>query len=364
MKKIFLSIIIFFFCSNIIFAAAPINRIIFIGDSLTDNGRLFSFLLYQVPKSPPYFKGRFTNGYTWAEFLAKHYYEKNYMAYKFYAIGASTAVSHLPTNKFLFASTLGLQVDSYLIDTMFRDKSKTLPIIWIGSNDYLYYQFKDSDTFTSEIVDAIVDNVRSLLKHGINYLVLMNLPDSSLTPFCDKYGDRAKLHELVLMHNDKLNTGIEKLKQEFPKAKIELIDVYNIFLDFIAHVDEYNAKYNMHVKELRQSCWKGGYINDHFLGRVNIYKELQMSLAKNAKALQPTYGNDLSQVDVESIANFIQNSPEVNYVYKMGLAFNQGLVPCSNPNEYLFWDSMHPTETVHHLLYELVREQLDKEIFS
>ena len=48
----------------------------------------------------------------------------------------------------------------------------------------------------------------------------------------------------------------------------------------------------------------------------------------------------------------------------MGASFKQGLVPCTNADDYLFWDSMHPTQVVHQVLYYLVLDQIATEILN
>ena len=59
--------------SNLV-AAEPFTAIIAIGDSLTDSGNAFratsSLPGQAIPVSPPYFRGRFSNGLMWVEHLA------------------------------------------------------------------------------------------------------------------------------------------------------------------------------------------------------------------------------------------------------------------------------------------------------
>lgn len=365
MKKIFL-LLLLFCCSQFSFAQTsmpPFDKIIFLGDSLTDDGKLFSLLFFQVPKSPPYFKGRFSNGPTWAEDFAKYFYDKYYTSYKVYAVGGATAVFHLPTKGFMGSSTLEIQTDSYLIDNFLRDKTKTLVAIWIGSNDYLYYQAHNGDRLTTAIANKIIKSARRVLQHGVKYLLVLNLPDSSLAPYSRTHGDPKKLHELVIMSNKKLADGIAQLKYEFPEAKIVTVDIYNILMDFMANPDSYNKKYNLHVTNITDSCWAGGYFNDRFFSSDVMRNEIKQSLMQHhtAFAKNDELKNDL---DVNAIVSYIQNTPEIRYVYGMGKLFDRGLKPCANPNEYLFWDSMHPTEVVHRVLYYLVLDEVAKQLLG
>ncbi len=44
-----------------IVADAPLHNIVVFGDSLSDNGNLYEIMKHQLPQSPPYFEGRFSN---------------------------------------------------------------------------------------------------------------------------------------------------------------------------------------------------------------------------------------------------------------------------------------------------------------
>lgn len=55
-------------------SATPLNNIVVFGDSLSDNGNLYEYMKHQLPQSPPYFEGRFSNGPVWIERLAASYF--------------------------------------------------------------------------------------------------------------------------------------------------------------------------------------------------------------------------------------------------------------------------------------------------
>ena len=74
MKIIFTAVILFF---SMMASATPLNKIVVFGDSLSDNGNLYEYLKHQLPLSPPYFEGRFTNGPVWIEDLIESYYPTN-----------------------------------------------------------------------------------------------------------------------------------------------------------------------------------------------------------------------------------------------------------------------------------------------
>src|SRR4051812_23080013 len=120
MQKCILSFILFLF--TIIAQATPINKLVFFGDSLSDNGNIYRILLHLMPKSPPYYYGRFTNGPTWAEKLGDYYYHENYAQVDNYAYGGATTILHVPSAKFIAPTLLPIEVDLYLLEHMLQTK--------------------------------------------------------------------------------------------------------------------------------------------------------------------------------------------------------------------------------------------------
>ena len=135
MRKIILLFLTLLFCSSIM--AGPINEIVFFGDSLSDDGNLYQKIKI-VPKSPPYYKGRFSNGITWAEHLGNFLYDKYYINYSNYCYGGGTAILHKwRTDKFIAPMLLEEELDAYFLQTPFKDKSQSAYALWMGANDYL-----------------------------------------------------------------------------------------------------------------------------------------------------------------------------------------------------------------------------------
>ena len=60
-----------------IVAATPLHNVVVFGDSLSDNGNLYELMRHQLPPSPPYFEGRFSNGPVWIEHLMASYFSEN-----------------------------------------------------------------------------------------------------------------------------------------------------------------------------------------------------------------------------------------------------------------------------------------------
>ena len=52
--------------------AANFAELYVFGDSLSDTGNTFDFTAGNIPPTPPYFPGRFSNGLIWIDYLAEY----------------------------------------------------------------------------------------------------------------------------------------------------------------------------------------------------------------------------------------------------------------------------------------------------
>lgn len=354
MKKLLLVLMVFFL-SIVNVQAAQINRIVFFGDSLSDNGNVYKLLLHILPKSPPYFNGRFTNGPTWAENVGKYYYDKNYAAYNIYAMGGATAVFHMPSTKFVSPTTLELEVDKYLLDSLFKDRSKVLFAIWIGGNDYIFDANANADDATSNVVNKITWAINTLKNYGAKNFLVLDLPDLSRIPEVQGSGIQSQLHTLSMLHNTKLAAALNDIQTANPDLKITSVSIYNMFNDVIDNPEKYNQKYNINLTNTKEACWKGGYWLNKPMSEQDLTSEIQQALLKQNATLP-------ADVDAQTMSQYIMSNPELANAYRMGQASQFGNVPCSNPGEYLFWDSIHPTEVVHRILSTIVIEALGNQV--
>lgn len=351
MKKILL--VFLMLCCSPLFAFS-FNKLVFFGDSLSDNGNLYALLLNTLPQSPPYYKGRFSNGPTWAEELARHYYDRSYIDSKNYAFGGATAVFHLPTDRFISPTTLNMEVDKYLLEHAFADKSKTLFSVWIGGNDYLYYNNSDNaDTLAQNVVDHIEASLHKLISHGGKLFLVLNLPDPSKIPYTKENGTSDRVRFLAEKHNQKLATMVAKLQQQNPQIKIVLMDTFKTFNDVIADPDKINIEYKTHIKNTVDACWNGNYL---YHATQSLKDGLKSDLSKSLSS----HLEDMGKLD--NMAETILQSPELLETYRLTHAYQQGKSsPCANPDELIFWDTIHPSAVVHHVLSQIVVKVLNNQ---
>lgn len=349
-------LITFFLIANLLTAATAgkISKIVFFGDSLTDNGKLYQLLLHVLPKSPPYWNGRFSNGPTWAEDLAKYYYDKYYLPSENFALGGATTVFHMPSSKFMSTSTLEIEISAFLIENLFKNKSNVLFVIWIGANDYLYLPpDTDIDKMSTSVINKIDWAMRTLKYYGANYFLILNLPDLSHIPFARENDNEAMLKAASILHNTKLQQSLAKFNSDYPNSTIFTIDAFNLLDNLIEDPGAFNKKYNINITETKEACWTGGFIAS--ANKKILMQELESAYMKQHDDLP----NDF---DVEGASNYILHNPELAYTYTLGRSLAAGNVPCNNPNEHVYWDSMHPSQTVHQVLALIAEDTLGNAI--
>jgi phospholipase/lecithinase/hemolysin len=298
-----------FLCFSMNVFAGTFSEMFFFGDSLSDNGNLYQAVKI-IPKSPPYYEGRFSNGPVWAEYLGNKFYEKYHTEYQIYAVGGATAVYHSPA-KGAFPYVLKEEVNKYLNER--TPKEDSLFVIWIGGNDYLDEKREEVNELVNDVVDGTIANIKKLIDHGARHFLILDLPNLSAVPYAKTVNDARKerLLSLTQLHHMKISEAILNLQSEYSALSFVYMDVYHLFNDLIAHPDVYNAKYHLHLTNTADNCWTGGYVYK------NTFPEESL---KAAEALGGTI--------------------------------------CADPDAYLFWDTIHPTVVIHQMLAQMVEEKL------
>ncbi len=349
--KQFISALLLTFLSFIAFSAladepATYNQIVVFGDSLSDNGNLYGTTLHLMPKSPPYYQGHFSNGPTWADLTEKYFADKNNVTTANYAVGGETVVLHNPFDGYL-PYTFKDSLNSYYLHTIFRDRSHTLFIIWLGANDYLNGS-KDLEADTTTVVQAIQDNMESLISKGAKNFLVLDLPDLALTPFATDKKSGESLHLATTLHNTKLQSMLETMQVLHKDVNIHSISVYDFFNDLTAHTDDYNKKYNTHLNNITTACWTGGYLIRNL---QNEELAIQHDLEANYHRKSVTSVTANNNIDFKAMAHYIATNPSLQEAYHVGKSYIDGTaVPCSNPDEYVFWDHVHPTAASHSII--------------
>lgn len=314
--------------------ALNIDKIVAFGDSLSDNGNIYSLtkkakiilpFVPVVPKNPPYYEGRFSNGPVWLENLAV----AMDVPLQDYAYGGAWA-EPLSNSGLVFPFSLGSQVDMYMTSHMTdTHQADHLFVVWSGANDYLSER-DDHEYATDNTIANIKKQIDWLIYYGGKTFLLPNLPDISVAPMIINDGPAAvqSARDIVALHNKKFKLMVEQEKKDNPDVTFITVDVTEYMDEVIANPTKYN------LKNITAACYGGGY----WLRNVKA-DENEVAAAKKAK------------ID-------FKHSPALNMAYLTGKLADQGGIACRDADEYMFWDQLHPTRAMHMLIAKVIMEKL------
>ncbi len=303
--KIISTLVILFF-SMWVSAAPPLNNIVVFGDSLSDNGNLYEYLKHQLPLSPPYFNGRFSNGPVWVEHLIRYYYPMNAKDHLLdYAFGGAGVLEDDDGDAMF---TLRRELNSYFLAHQEKADERSLYVMWIGSNNYLGVP-DDVEQSVSDVILGIEHALQRLVKNGAKHILVVNVPDLGRTPAAKEFDAVATLTYLSRRHNDLLEKLIQNFKAHHPEIQWIYFDVNVVFEDVFDKPLYYG------FTNITDTCYEAIIPNK---------SSKRFGVLKMASFIQPKMGKDVC-------------------------------------NGYLFFDPVHPTEPVHLLMAERTKMLLDNE---
>lgn len=282
--------------------AAPLHNIVVFGDSLSDNGNLYELMKHQLPQSPPYYDGRFSNGPVWVEHVIASYFPASPTTHLLdYAVGGS-GVSEDDEDDVLF--TLKKQVNTYLLSHQDKASADDLYVVWIGANNYLGLPSDVAQTL-QDVNNGIVHSIEVLIDKGAKHILLINIPDLGKTPAATEFDAGDIMGIFSAQHNDMLRHSFNRLKQKHPQVDWLYFDLGSLFDDAIEHPASYG------FTNVTETC--SNSIVDEFTKK---------SLLKMVASVTPKEHFDACE-------------------------------------GYLFFDLVHPTAYAHRLIAQKVRELFD-----
>lgn len=297
----------------------PIKQIVVFGDSFSDNGNTFRLSKDTLPRSPEYYKGRFSDGFVWAEYFAKRMgvdpsdnkYFKNYAYGHATVVGQVELQSHIGSDEFTFKlPDLVGEVDDYL-KTNPQNTTNTLYIFFMGTNDIMQLNLTLQTNqlhFADKIIKAELEQINRLQKLGAKHILLVNIRALHNTPMARRlavqYAHQHKQHSplLYLQNLKQLETIFNKKYSAIAAADnhIKLFDAYQFDMNVVAGIKE------------------GGY------------------------AYQ--YENVPYQLKFSKVACNLNNG---NYIDNVS-------TPCKHPQNYFYFDRIHPTTFLHKVMADAV----------
>ena len=293
-----------------------------LGDSIPDDGNLYNLLGQTFPPEPFYYQGRFTNGPTFAELLAEKLGLENDPDKNVAFGGSGTGDFHAnpALNPGLNGGTIAVglraQVTSVIADQDGEVDPNALYLIASGANDYIYQDPANPSVVPTSAanVNTIVGNIGEAIDRlydagARNFFVL------GITNYTN----------LPLASSGDLDTNLalyEHLQDPTALSADDLTDAHNSQLE--AFLDDFSERPDAQATYFDFDQFINGIIADaDSLGFTNT--------------TVACFNSDIAAPD-----------------------FTQPI--CSNPDEYVFYDKVHPSAKTHQLLAEAIAPQVPEPV--
>ncbi len=277
-------------------AGGAFSDLIVFGDSLSDVGNVRA-KSFGLAAAAPYVDGRLTNGPNYVDYLAPRLGlgSPNYSAAGGRNYAHGGATVRLGGN--LFIDALTTQKSDYLSSVSGTADPQALYVVLGGGNDV-----RD---LTVDVVGAATDLVGivgELLAAGAEKIVVPNLPDLGLTPEVTEFGQGAGAASTTrtLQFNDQLAVGLDALGAG---ERVVPFDLFGLLHEIVADAAAGGTQFG--ITNVVDDCWQGGTAGFGFG--------------------DPLFGS----------------YPQ-----------------CAHPEDYLFWDIVHPTTVAHEYFAERVYQTL------
>ena len=208
--------------------AQSTSGLVAFGDSLSDNGNLFD--AFGFPGAP-YWNGRFSNGPVWVERMAPRLGIPSPLIQD-WAVGGATTDDVLNFQVLPYLASVGTVPDDTLIT------------VWAGAND-LIDLLDDPNQDPNELISDAITNISAsltmLLLAGADEIVVVNLPDLSLTPGVTGLGDPTAIilaNALSQAFNDALALALLQIEAAFQVDLIE-VDAFGSLTDVVEDPSTY-----------------------------------------------------------------------------------------------------------------------------
>ncbi len=281
-------------------SASAFSQLYIFGDSLSDVGNLSQATFNLIPP-PPYAPGRISNGPIWVDYLAADLGLTVNLSNDFAFAGATTGNTNglaplfpAPFNQPGVLPGLQQQIDRFVATPPAPDPN-ALFILWAGANDYLNPNLTDPLATVNTAVTNISLDIAKLVSVGAKNILVPNLPNLGQLPQVNLDPQRAAgLSLLSDLHNTGLAQTLTGLSSGFgPTVKLIGLDTHTLFDQIAANPSQFG------FTNITDACFA-------------------------ASPILPT---------PPTIAG---SAP-----------------PCSNPNQFVFWDALHPTTAAHQTIADL-----------
>jgi outer membrane lipase/esterase len=201
------------------------------GDSLSDRGNVYRATFGREPESPPYWRGRFSNGPVWADRVEARFRALDLPTGNHAWGGAEADASDLNFD-------LGLQASRYRLIDDDRRGDRPLATIWAGANDFKDVVGDPNPDVLAEARDAasaVGDAAASLSRAGVHDFLIFNMPDLGKVPKYRSRDDPADALSATVYtraYNRQLGAEIAGLRDD--GVSVTAVNSYGLFNAMIA----------------------------------------------------------------------------------------------------------------------------------
>jgi phospholipase/lecithinase/hemolysin len=217
-------------------AGAKYPAIYAFGDSLTDTGNVSLATLGMVPVSPPYADRSFSNGPVWVQDLATDLgmppLNPSLAGGTDFAYGGAQT-GQTPVHA-LNPTDLMSQYGQFLKQAP-SPQPGALYAVWIGSNDVLDIANNASltqaqqQTAEADAVNNEMAVIGGLVAHGAKNLLVLNVPDLGNTPYEQERGAATaqKATSLASLYDSDLKAALQPLEAS-GALRVDLVDTFSV----------------------------------------------------------------------------------------------------------------------------------------
>lgn len=210
--------------------ARRFDALVSFGDSNSDTGNVFRMTNGSWPPSPPYFRGRLSDGILWSERLNM----SNVSCYAYE--GASTddrIVQGWGVMDEQRVPSLRQQILDYA--NQMRDKhidfNRTLFAIWAGLNDFYF----DETLSPLTISTSLLNSTNDLLTFGVRHLLVFNQPPFQSYPFISLRNQSFHFDSFTNQLNAHLSAGLSALRPLHPQSSLIFFDLHSLITKILTN---------------------------------------------------------------------------------------------------------------------------------
>ncbi len=292
------------------------NRLVIFGDSLSDTGKMFRKSKEYLPASPPYYKGRFSDGPVWVDYLQQHINVPVINE----AEGGATVVDyndHSWNPAYDVINNLTFEVKQFTKKYQFTPLD--LVVVWGGANDYLTFEW-NAKKDANRLVEYLCKEVSGIISKGAGHVLLFNLPDIGKSPTARKEDLEEEATEIANYHNALLEKTCKDL---FNQERVRIFDIASQFNELLKKPSQ------LDIVNVTEPCYKGSTQWTPWLDTT----------------LYPVKENDPLPFD-----RLQMNALQHNKLLSSALGKpNKHNVNPACPKK-MFWDHSHPSTKIHHFL--------------